>query len=113
MDQPNPEVGELWEVVFPSRTHYEKIKQLRLIKKSEMTYSFSDPDTDPYCPVLYHISIDKCKLLQRIPENPLTKINGIPDEYYENKLVSKSFTSSIINWSIDKKKYLAGKTSPN
>lgn len=113
MDRPVPEVGEVWEVVLPSRTHYERTKQLRLIRKTEQTYSFSEPDTDPYCPVLYHIVIDKCKLLYKIPENPNTKINGVPDEYYERKITTKNPMPNVFNWSIDKNKYLSGNTSPN
>ena len=109
----NPEVGELWEVILPSRQSFEKIRQLRLVKKTEMTYSFSDPDTDPYCPVLIHIQIDKCKLVQKIPEKEYTRINGIPDDYYDSKPKETTSYTSISNWFIDKDKYLSGSTSPN
>jgi len=113
MTNQNPEVGELWEVLMPSRQSLQKRQQLRLVKKTEMTYSFSDPDTDPYCPILIHIRIEDCKLVQRIPEKEFTRINGIPDTYYEQKNKNTGPSVNSSSWSIDKSKYLSGNTSPN
>jgi hypothetical protein len=109
----NPLVGELWEVLILSENKKEKPKQLRLIKKTEVTYSFSDPDTDPYCPILFHVLIEKCKLIKKIAENEFTKINGIPDMFYENRTTKNKLNTYSFNWSIDKDKYLSGDTSPN
>jgi hypothetical protein len=108
-----PEPGELWEVVLPSRGKTENIKQLRLIKKSEMTYTFSEPDCSVFFPKPIHIPIPRCKLKRRVAERTTTRINGIPDEFYEEKEQQNTKPPVTYNWSFDPQKYLSGEIKPN
>jgi len=108
-----PEPGELWEIVLPGNGKQEKIKQLRLVKRSEMTYTFADPDCSIYFPKPIHLQIPKCKLVRKIPECPMTKINGIPDSFYEDKTDNLKKPRPVFNWSIDKQKYINGEIKPN
>jgi hypothetical protein len=108
-----PEPGELWEIIVSGGSRNEKTKQLRLVKKSEMTYTFSEPDCSVYFPKPIHIPIPKCKLVRRIQEIKHTKINGIPDEYYEDKNDILTQPPTIYNWKFDKEKYINGDIGPN
>lgn len=83
-----PEVGQVWEVLLRDNRKMEEIKQLRLIKKTEMTYTFADPNDNPYYPVLHHIRICNCILNKQIIEDFQTRIIGFPDQFYDNRVLS-------------------------
>lgn len=100
--QPVPEIGELWEVVFSSQSKYEVIRQLKLIRKTEMTYTFVDPDDDPYYPVLNHVLIRDCVLRNRIDDDCKTKPVGL-DQYYNSN--SDPPALPAIQWSFDPLRY--------
>lgn len=101
-----PKVGETWEVLFKHRSKHEQFRQMKLIKETEMSYIFVDPDDNAYCPVRWNIRKCHCVLNEKIETDFQTRINGFPDAFYDERMaIGPQKPRPSVFWQFDASKY--------
>lgn len=102
-----PQVGQVWRLIIQDQRRYEKEVILKLLRRTELTYSWCDPDDSIYHPIPWHVLIRDCILLERIPEDWQTRIVGVDESFYDERILRGPMRPKpAVNWSFDPKPYL-------
>lgn len=103
----HPICGRVYQIITAGGGAGDAIRELKLVRKTELTYSWCDPDDDPFHPVLIHVLIRDCTIVAQVPKDWQTRMHGVPVAFYDRRVARGPLKPKpVVTWSFDPQPYI-------